>query len=990
MKEVSCKVIAPLIRDAEKQRLPVNRFTDGMPYSLAHLRSGKERIAWHEFMRVMQNARAFWPHDDSIVELGRRIVISPIMAPLTIVARMLFSAKEVYFWVNKGPNQGAGNLLFTNILPACRETGPNRLEIELLVHDGYPVCREFLLLSKGGFIAVPQVLGLSPARVEMEELPSGARYQVQYPSGGGWLRRFFRLFAWPFTARAVARQLMDANQVLEARYQELDEARKVLALQATQLRTANSISQAIMGDLDLDRTSLTVVQLLVEVAGFAGAEARIATSVETEKVERSVRFGAPVDGCEPMRLQLAGKGQAIGELLLWLKDESERAERMELMKSLVPSVAIALDNALAYHALADYRKNLERKVEQRTVELRDAMQSRDRIFANINHEIRTPLTLVLLATESVMRREGDLSSKSRLEMAGVSDSARKLLRLVDELLLLAAGQAQRLTPDCVLCDLGELLERATAIWTPAAASRGLKLSAQLAAGCLAHVDEALFERVIGNLLSNAVKFTPSGGSIQVSLGRRNGQLRIEVRDTGIGIDDALYSRLFERFEKGHRAVNAHGGGSGIGLSLVRELVQAHGGAVGVERPTSGGSIFFVTLPAAQAEAAPASKAPAHPLGPVDFGLQLSPTQPVTMYEASSPPAGLILVAEDDPALAAAIANALTDEFNVLVAHDGIEALRLAELHKPDLLVSDVGMPGMDGLEVSRRFCSLPQNRLAPVLLVSARADVADRLAGFDAGAIDYILKPFNPAELRARVHSQLRLRRLALKLNESEKLAALGTMASGLAHEIRNPANAVVNALPPLVEQLPPELTSPESGTGQLLGVLSDASRQIAMLSRQLLGHTRAGQLELESVPLPEVVARALTIIRPALGTIELRQRLDYAGPVRCAPPLMWQVFTNLIENAAHAAGPKGWIEIASYVENEACVVDVADSGPGVQPELRERIFEPFFTTKPPGKGTGLGLTTAREIARRHGGNLDVRPATRGTRFRLEIPIPGG
>jgi signal transduction histidine kinase len=535
-----------------------------------------------------------------------------------------------------------------------------------------------------------------------------------------------------------------------------------------------------------------------------------------------------------------------------------------------------------------------------------------------------------------------------------------------------------------------LVSQSVAIWQPAANARGLKLSASLPDRCVVSIDELYFERVIGNLLSNAIKFTPAGGSIQVQLTEKGGTARLEVRDTGIGIDEDLRQRLFGRFEQGRPAVNGATSGSGIGLSLVRELVEAHGGTVGLESPQSGGSIFFVTLDGARTR--PFATHAHHPapmqLGPVDFGLQPGRAKPVAaIYEPKAAARAVMLLAEDDPALAAAMANVLADEYRVLVAHDGLEALRLAELHHPDMLISDVGMPGMDGLELSRRFREIPGNRLSPVLLVSARSNVADRLAGFEAGAVDYILKPFDPQELRARVASQLAMRGMALKLNESEKLAALGTMAAGLAHEMRNPANAIVNALPPLTEQLPAEITAPASGTGQLLSVLFDASKQIAVLSRQLLGYRRPGELECESIALSDLFTRSVAIMQPLLRTVELRERLTYRGPVWCAPPLMTQVFTNLLENAVHAAGPKGWIEAVSRLDGNLCVIEISDSGPGVAAALRERIFEPFFTTKPVGQGTGLGLTTARELARRHGGNLEVRPAPGGTLFRLEIPI---
>ncbi|MBN9166751.1 MAG: GHKL domain-containing protein, partial [Myxococcales bacterium] len=126
---------------------------------------------------------------------------------------------------------------------------------------------------------------------------------------------------------------------------------------------------------------------------------------------------------------------------------------------------------------------------------------------------------------------------------------------------------------------------------------------------------------------------------------------------------------------------------------------------------------------------------------------------------------------------------------------------------------------------------------------------------------------------------------------------------------------------------------------------------------------------------------------RHALSGIEVRERLDYRGPIRCAEPLLAQVLTNLLENGAHAAGKGGWVELKTSLEAQRVIIELSDSGPGVSDELRERIFEPFFTTKPAGKGTGLGLSTARDIVLRHGGSLDVRHASGHTIFRLEMPL---
>ncbi len=654
-----------------------------------------------------------------------------------------------------------------------------------------------------------------------------------------------------------------------------------------------------------------------------------------------------------------------------------------------------------YAELEDYRANLEQKVADRTRELADtvaklqeAQRTRDLLFANINHEIRTPLSLVLLAVASIQARE-NISPRARRELESIEHASRRLLRLIDGLLLLAAHQEDRLRLRVATCDFGRLLRALVAAWVPAAESRGIALAYEGPERFPAIADEHAIERVITNLVSNAIKFTPSGGTVSVSLSEMGEEVEIAVRDTGVGLDDEFLTRVFGRFEQGRTAVHAGASGSGIGLSIAKELTEAHGGRIRAENAHRGGSIFRIVLPkhvvVPDAKNAAVPETPMGWLGPDDFGLAPAKQEPRTVYEpANGAPKATILVAEDDPGLQHGIATLLAEEYLVVTAPDGLSALQLARKHRPDLLVSDVGMPGMDGFELTKRFREMEQNRLAPVLLLTAYGEIGERLKGFDAGAVDYVHKPFQPAELKARIRALLQIRALALQLHESEKLATIGALSSGLAHELRNPANGIVNALDPLKEALPPELLAEDTTTGMMLKVIEHCSHNIRHLSRQLLGLRQGDDVDGRNEAFAVVLERTEAIVGEQLSKVEYRRDVRYAGDVWCSPPLLTQVLVNLVENGVHAAGDGGWVRLAAFEEDGTLAVEISDSGPGVPVELREKIFEPFFTTKEPGKGTGLGLTTSRDIARRHGGRLEVRPAgAGGTFFRLELPIRG-
>jgi signal transduction histidine kinase len=363
----------------------------------------------------------------------------------------------------------------------------------------------------------------------------------------------------------------------------------------------------------------------------------------------------------------------------------------------------------------------------------------------------------------------------------------------------------------------------------------------------------------------------------------------------------------------------------------------------------------------------------------------------TRLGPSSAAKGTIVIAEDDPALAEMVAKLLSQEYVVIVAHDGVTALEMVRTHQPQLLITDVDMPGMNGIELARKFRETTGDKVAPIIILSAVIDLGTRVAGLEAGAVDYVTKPFDPIELKARVRAQFRTRELTLRLQRAEQFSMLGILTSGLAHELRNPANGIVNAIAPLTELLPPELTDPETAVGQLLDVVKTCAEQIGFLSRQLLGF-RGGSVEIDMRPIlaGELFERSITLARRALTGIEVRNRLPRDLEIVCAPPLMTQVLTNLIENAGHAAAPGGWIEIRAIIENGRINLEIADSGGGVPHELRDRVFEPFFTTKPVGKGTGLGLSVARDIIHRHGGVLEIRDRASQAFFVIDLPHRSG
>ncbi|HTJ44950.1 MAG TPA: ATP-binding protein [Kofleriaceae bacterium] len=991
MKEVSCRVFEILIGAVEEKGIALERMVAGTDVPIAILKNKHERITWQDTVTIMRNMSTAFSEEE-YVEIGRQHLRSRMLRFVFVVARLRFTPIGFYKWMNK-PKEGVGNQLFTCITPHHRDISDTECECDLILQDGYPDCPEFFMLSRGNFMEMPRLLGYPEARVTMTRLAHGARYHITIAEKASLLGRIGRTVSLPFTVGAAAKELQEAHTTLRDRYEQLETAKTALEQQRALLDTAYRVGQRIWSERDPLSTSSAIVNAMVTIAGYADATLDVAPSDAPTMVERAAAGGERAGA--RLALDLSQRGRLIGGLVVHAGQDADPHRARQLLDLLAPTLAIALDNAFAYRSLAEYQRGLEQKVAERTAELRaahdslaatvkqleEARDARERIFANVSHEIRTPLSLILLAVGDI-EAHAALDDSARASARSIEVSARKLLRLVDELLLLAAGQAQslRLRPEPT--DVSALITTLGATWKPATDESGVTLGIDAAPDLIAMIDPVAVERIVSNLLSNAVKYTPRGGTIALGLAAASGdRVAIRVRDSGVGIDDELLPRLFGRFEQGTSSAQVRG--SGIGLSLVKELAQAQGGDVTVLRHRPG-TEFTVTLPATTARPVAAGSPT---LRPSDFGQSATTIASGAIFEPREGTGGTkILVAEDDPALARSIAHLLAEDYTVVVGLDGQAALELAQRHQPHLLVTDVEMPKLNGIDLTRRFRDLPGNGMAPIVMLSALADIKDRITGLEAGAIDYVTKPFDPRELKARVRAQLDMRNLNLRLHRAEQLAALGTLSAGLAHELRNPANGIVNAIPPLREVLPPELTGPESPSGQLLDVLAGCAEQIASLSKQLLGFRRGGELDLRTVPLGDVVHRAISLVSPALRGIEVRDRVGAQTPIRCAPPLFVQVLTNLVENAAHAAGKGGWVEIASRAGGGRIVVEVSDSGPGVPHELRERIFEPFFTTKAPGVGTGLGLPVARDIITRHGGVLEVRE--RGDRPVFVIDLP--
>ncbi|HEX2191346.1 MAG TPA: response regulator, partial [Longimicrobiaceae bacterium] len=366
--------------------------------------------------------------------------------------------------------------------------------------------------------------------------------------------------------------------------------------------------------------------------------------------------------------------------------------------------------------------------------------------------------------------------------------------------------------------------------------------------------------------------------------------------------------------------------------------------------------------------------------------------------APGEPPPRVLIAEDDPASASMLRVMLQRAgYEVALAPDGPTALRLLEEEEvPDVLLLDWMLPGMSGLEVCHRVRQRWDAYALPILMVTAKTDAESIYAAFDAGASDYIAKPFRGAELRARIAAQIRTRRLAEErrrieehLRESDKLSSLGLLASGVAHDLNNPLASISG-----YAQLLLRGEADAERAEDLQHILREVERCRGIV-KSLLGLARRSAPERRPVDL----AAALREI------LELREREMRASGVRHAlaiprvlPRLLadenqlQQVFLNIVLNAEHALKQSGGgtLRISAGPCGDGggvLCVEFFNDAPPIPADVLPRIFDPFFTTKSKDEGTGLGLAVSRRIVRDHGGDITVRSDSSGTVFRVQLPV---
>ncbi|HKY20336.1 MAG TPA: ATP-binding protein [Vicinamibacterales bacterium] len=630
-------------------------------------------------------------------------------------------------------------------------------------------------------------------------------------------------------------------------------------------------------------------------------------------------------------------------------------------------------------------------------------------FSNVSHEFRTPLTLMLGPLEDALASRSEvLGSEQRARVLLAHDNALRLLRLVNALLDFSRLESGRLRARYAPVDLASYTRKLAGMFESLCGKAGLRLiiDCPLLSGPI-WVDRDMWEKIVPNLISNAFKFTLAG-EICVRLHETEKAAVLEVSDTGAGIPETDLPLIFERFHRVPDAIGRSFEGTGIGLSLVRELVELHGGSVAVESAVGRGSIFRVEIPKGVGHLPVEAVADREPewedlrhaerlaTEASRWAVDATPSPAARSTESTPhrPSGGRVLVVDDNPDLRSYVVGLLSSDFTVITASDGLVALQEARSAPVDLIVSDVMMPNLDGFGLVRELRKDPRTASLPVILLSARAGEEAAVEGLDSGADDYLAKPFSARELIARVRTHIELARMRHEWTSKLEAAneELEAFSYSVSHDLRAPLRHVIGFAKILEECVQ------RGSADDILHYANRIARSAAGMSRlidDLLEFSRLGRSPVTKRPvaLDEIAVSVRDEIAAHVdATRRIEWRLHPLPIVDADSSLMRQVLVNLFANAVkysarreHATIEVGTVEGLATEET----FFVRDNGAGFDARHADRLFGVFqrLHTDKEFEGTGIGLANVKRIVTRHGGRVWAESALgEGATFYVAIP----
>lgn len=732
---------------------------------------------------------------------------------------------------------------------------------------------------------------------------------------------------------------------------------------------------------------------------------------------------------------------------------------LKVLSTMANQLAVAVENSLKYEEIKELSTGLEKKVEERTNELKEANEELKRLdnlknefFAKVSHELRTPLTNIILPIQNILRELGDtLHPENFEEKKLMLRNGLRLLKRINEMLDIAKLDAGKMKIETTLRDVNSILEDIVAVSSIAAKEMGIDLvfepDNQLSR---IYVGTEKIDKVFSNLVSNALKFTDRGGKVQVETEEAEDHVEVRVSDTGVGIAQKDVPYIFDRFHQVDGSSSRKYEGTGLGLCLVKEFLELHHGSVEVTSELGKGTTFTVHLlkgkdhfareeieeevqfetsdGLVERRSGERRKRERREMRQEDretvglLQVQLSDLVRGTGYSEEAGSGNgergekdkSVLVVEDNRDLASNIARSLARFYNVFVAYHGRQALDRVQQKMPDLIISDVMMPEMDGYELCEKIKSDERTQHIPIVLLTAKATVGDKIEGLKHGADQYLAKPFNPNELHAVVDSLLTKRELQAELNKSNlelkealhkleeaqvrlvhtaRLESAGQLAAGVAHRIKNNIYCLRAGLDGISKRLTMlsegkiDIKDTYEGLVKALETNSKAVENSLFIVNSLLDFSRKDKEGTTFSDINKGIEDTLTMILPMIkDKITVHKEYGEIDNVECRIEEINQVIMNMIINAHQAMEQKGTVWIKTAQDEDTVIITIADDGPGIPQEHLDKVFTPFFSTKE-GQNFGLGLSICYNTIKDHDGTVDMKSTVGlGTEFTIALP----
>ena len=773
-KEVTCKVLKSVFGAAKRKQIDMNILLDGVPYDLSYLSNKHERIEWKYLCKIFSNSRPFFTPSE-YEGMGRDYVKSGSYIEGVLTSFIFFSSSRIARLL-RGYFFRVGDKDVTCFKHHLEYPADNSVRVTVYLDDSYELSPEFFHLVKGVWDQFGEEIGHKEFNLEMTWIHQGVIFDVSWKKEG----IAFRLKRWGrylFNVKTAFMDLADSHQELLHQYNRLETSRQLLQKQTLRLETAYDIATSIRQSSQMEETLRTMTQALVDDAECSSARIRLMKDAEGNDLVMEASSGIDEPSASPITRPIVSDEKQVGEITIRPKIGGHRSEVEELLDYLLPIIGIAIHDSLVLRAVTDYKDNLETKIDERTAELRttqvelsntvrllrNMQQVQNRFFTNISHEFRTPLTLILGPVKEIADRMDD--EKTREELRIVLKNGKHLLRLVNQLLDLSRFDSGNMKLQASPHNIVPLFKGFVLSFATYAESKRITLECNsLEDEMIAYVDREKMEKVFSNILSNAFKFTPEGGRLEVTMMRKEQHFTVSFRDSGIGIPREKLPRIFDRFYQVEGNDTAAHEGTGIGLDLTKKLIELHKGTIAVESEEGKGTTFTIGIPLGNGHLRPEEVHEEVSGGRQmqQATIELTSTERVVKPDLNMVTEGqkpIVLLIEDNADLRNYIKRNVEGYYTILEAVDGEDGWKKSLEHMPDIIVSDVMMPKMDGFELCKRLKTDERTSHIPVIMLTAKSASKDKIKGFESGADQYLMKPFEAGELRARMQSLIEQRR---------------------------------------------------------------------------------------------------------------------------------------------------------------------------------------------------------------------------------------